>query len=59
MELLTYIGLSVLRASTFESRVVKSSVALWVNSGVLRGWLGVALYGYQVSSHHTAIAVRS
>ena len=44
IELLTYIGLPVLRANNLDSRVVKSRVALCVNRGVLSGWLGVVLY---------------
>lgn len=40
-ELPTYTGLPVLRASTLDSRVVKSSVVPWVKSGVLSGSAGV------------------
>jgi hypothetical protein len=43
IELPTYTGLPVLRASSFESRVVKSSVLPWVNSGVLSVSFGEAL----------------
>jgi hypothetical protein len=43
MELPTYTGLPVLRASSLERRVVKSSVPPWVYSGVLRVSVGEAL----------------
>jgi hypothetical protein len=43
IEFPTYTGLFVLRASSFESRVVKSRVAPWVKSGVLRILLGESL----------------
>jgi hypothetical protein len=43
IELPTYTGLPVLRASSFDSRVVKSNVPPWVNSGVLSVSFGAAL----------------
>jgi hypothetical protein len=43
IEFPTYTGLFVLRASSFEIRVVKSRVAPWVKSGVLRILLGESL----------------
>jgi hypothetical protein len=43
IELPTYTGLPVLRASSLDKRVVKSSVLPWVNSGVLSVSLGEAV----------------
>jgi hypothetical protein len=43
IELPTYTGLPVLRASSFDNRVVKSNVPPWVNSGVLSVSFGAAL----------------
>ena len=49
MELPTYTGFPVFRASSFDSLVVKSSVLPCVKSGVLRGSAGEALCSYQLA----------
>jgi hypothetical protein len=46
----TYTGFPVLRASTLDKRVVKSSVAPWVKSGVLSVSAGVAFCVWQSAS---------